>query len=153
MSDLPWLWAVFTVIAAAGQTARNAMQRELTATLLARLNEHDIVDELRVIVSDEQRTTASFTFSSQMRPSTHEFRIYGPRNGLVLDQDHETLIRLRGGRFKSYLERFVPPCLPHRRRRGQDTRCLATRGPELRPCRDLVNSCHNLSCFILTMRR
>src|SRR3954471_1044063 len=27
------LWAVFTVIAAASQTARNAMQRELTATL------------------------------------------------------------------------------------------------------------------------
>ena len=29
----PWLWAVFTVLAAAGQTARNAMQRELTASL------------------------------------------------------------------------------------------------------------------------
>ena len=28
-----WLWAIFTVLAAAGQTARNAMQRELTATL------------------------------------------------------------------------------------------------------------------------
>src|SRR5262249_37630986 len=28
-----WLWAVFTVLAAAGQTVRNAMQRELTATL------------------------------------------------------------------------------------------------------------------------
>src|SRR3954452_5471162 len=27
------LWAVFTVLAAAGQTARNAMQRELTQTL------------------------------------------------------------------------------------------------------------------------
>src|SRR4029079_12215205 len=27
------LWAVFTVLAAAGQTARTAMQRELTATL------------------------------------------------------------------------------------------------------------------------
>src|SRR6267378_247486 len=27
------LWAVFTLIAAAGQTARNAMQRELTASL------------------------------------------------------------------------------------------------------------------------
>jgi len=26
------LWAVFTLIAAAAQTARNAMQRELTAT-------------------------------------------------------------------------------------------------------------------------
>ncbi|MGE0565400.1 MAG: EamA/RhaT family transporter [Pseudolabrys sp.] len=28
-----WLWAVFTLIAASAQTARNAMQRELTATL------------------------------------------------------------------------------------------------------------------------
>jgi drug/metabolite transporter (DMT)-like permease len=28
-----WLWAIFTVLAAAGQTARNAMQRELTASL------------------------------------------------------------------------------------------------------------------------
>src|SRR5215468_3540627 len=33
MSVAPWLWAVFTVLAAAGQTARNAMQRELTASL------------------------------------------------------------------------------------------------------------------------
>jgi drug/metabolite transporter (DMT)-like permease len=29
----PWLWAVFTIIAAFTQTLRNAMQRELTATL------------------------------------------------------------------------------------------------------------------------
>lgn len=33
MSDTGWLWALFTLIAAATQTARNAMQRELTATL------------------------------------------------------------------------------------------------------------------------
>jgi drug/metabolite transporter (DMT)-like permease len=33
MSDTGWLWAVFTLIAAATQTARNAMQRELTTTL------------------------------------------------------------------------------------------------------------------------
>jgi drug/metabolite transporter (DMT)-like permease len=33
MSDTGWLWAFFTLIAAATQTARNAMQRELTATL------------------------------------------------------------------------------------------------------------------------
>jgi drug/metabolite transporter (DMT)-like permease len=33
MVDLPWLWAAFTVVAAAGQTARNAMQRELIVTL------------------------------------------------------------------------------------------------------------------------
>lgn len=29
----PWLWAVFTVLASAAQTARNAMQRSLTETL------------------------------------------------------------------------------------------------------------------------
>ena len=33
MQDSGWLWALFTVIAAAAQTARNAMQRELTASL------------------------------------------------------------------------------------------------------------------------
>ena len=30
---MSWLWVVFTLLAAAGQTVRNAMQRELTATL------------------------------------------------------------------------------------------------------------------------
>jgi drug/metabolite transporter (DMT)-like permease len=33
MIDMSWLWAVFTIAAAAAQTARNAMQRELTAKL------------------------------------------------------------------------------------------------------------------------
>ncbi len=33
MIDSSWLWALFTVIAAASQTVRNATQRELTATL------------------------------------------------------------------------------------------------------------------------
>ena len=33
MTDTGWLWVIFTLIAAAAQTARNAMQRELTATL------------------------------------------------------------------------------------------------------------------------
>ena len=33
MLDSSWLWALFTLIAAAAQTVRNATQRELTATL------------------------------------------------------------------------------------------------------------------------
>ena len=33
MLDSSWLWIVFTVIAAAAQTVRNATQRELTAKL------------------------------------------------------------------------------------------------------------------------
>lgn len=33
MSTIPWLWAVFTIVAAGGQTMRNAMQRHLIGTL------------------------------------------------------------------------------------------------------------------------
>jgi predicted dehydrogenase len=81
------------------------------SSLLKQINENEIVDELRVIISEEQGTTAYFTFSSQMRPSIHQLRIYGPKNGLVLDQDHEILIRLRGRKFKSYADIFIPPVL------------------------------------------
>lgn len=77
--------------------------------MLQRMGETEIVDELRVIISDELGTTAYFTFASQMRPVMHEFRIWGPKNGLVLDQDQETLIKLTGDRYKSYAEKFVPP--------------------------------------------
>ena len=44
--------------------------------------ENEIIDELRVMICDEERTTAYFTFSSQIRPSLHQFRIYGAKNGL-----------------------------------------------------------------------
>jgi predicted dehydrogenase len=76
---------------------------------LQRLGETGIVDEVRVIVSEAKGTTAYFTFSSQMRPSLHQFRIYGPANGLLVDQDNETLIKLPGTRYKSYLEQFGGP--------------------------------------------
>jgi predicted dehydrogenase len=79
--------------------------------LLRSIGETEIVDELRVIISDVERTTAYFTFSSQMRPSLHEFRIYGPKNGLILDQTHEIVLRLRGAKFKSYADHFIPPLL------------------------------------------
>lgn len=77
--------------------------------LLRSLGETEIIDELRVIVSEEERTTAYFTFSSQMHPSLHQFRIYGPKNGLILDHDQETLIKIRGKRFPSYAETFITP--------------------------------------------
>ena len=77
--------------------------------LLQSLGEHDIVDELRVIVSESRGNTAYFTFSSQLRPSLHQLRILGAKNGLLIDLDNETLIRLPGVRRKSYLEQFLPP--------------------------------------------
>jgi predicted dehydrogenase len=80
-----------------------------TSPLLRSMGETEIIDELRVIIHDVDGTTAYFTFSSQMRPGLHGFRIYGSKNGLMLDQDQETLIKLRGARYKSYAEKFVPP--------------------------------------------
>src|ERR1700721_1579511 len=81
------------------------------SSLLRQIDEAEIVDELRVIISEEQGTTAYFTFSSQMKPPMHLLRLYGPKNGLILDQDHEILIRLRGQKFKSYADMFFPPAL------------------------------------------
>jgi predicted dehydrogenase len=75
---------------------------------LKRMGEQDIVDELRVIIADHDRMTAYFTFSSQMRPSLHQFRIFGQKNGLLLDHDQAMLLKLRGARHKSYVEKFAP---------------------------------------------
>jgi predicted dehydrogenase len=76
---------------------------------LRELGETEIIDELRLILSEDDGMTAYFTFSSQMRPLLHQFRIYGSKNGLILDQDQETLIKLQGNMRKSYLEKFVSP--------------------------------------------
>jgi predicted dehydrogenase len=77
--------------------------------LLKSLGETEIVDELRVIICEQEGSTAYFTFSSQMRPELHQFRIYGTKNGLILDQDDETLIKFPGTRFPSYAAKFIPP--------------------------------------------
>ena len=41
----------------------------------------------------------------------HQFRIFGSRNGLLLDEQQQTVVKLRGASFKSYVERFVPPVI------------------------------------------
>ena len=79
--------------------------------LLQSLGEREIVDELRVIIRCAGGPSAYFTFSSQMRPGLNHFRIYGPKNGLTLDEDSQTVIKYRGSTFKSYAEKFVPPVI------------------------------------------
>jgi len=81
----------------------------LVSPFLQSIHENDIVDELRVIFRDEAGATAYFTFSSQMKPCLHEFRIYGPKNGLALDQNHEILLKLRGKSYPSFADKFIPP--------------------------------------------
>ncbi|MGZ8906041.1 MAG: Gfo/Idh/MocA family protein [Methylobacter sp.] len=80
-----------------------------TSPLLMQMGETDICDELRVIIKDADGVTAYFTFSSQIRPSLHQFRVYGAKNGLILDHDQQTVVKLEGHRRKSYLEKFVSP--------------------------------------------
>lgn len=87
----------------------NVIAHGFISPMLRGMGETELIDELRVIVSEEKGTTAYFTFSSQMRPALHSFRVYGSKNGLMIDQDQETLTKLRGQRYVSYVEKFVPP--------------------------------------------
>jgi predicted dehydrogenase len=89
--------------------SQEIVTQAFTSPALRAMGESELIDELRVLITEEGRTTAYFTFSSQMRPSLHQFRVYGPKNGLLLDQDQETLIRLKGKKSKSFLEKFVTP--------------------------------------------
>jgi predicted dehydrogenase len=82
-----------------------------SSCLLKGIGESEIVDELRVIISENDRTTAYFTFSTQMKPYLQEFRLYGPKNSIILDQGHEVVLCLRGNKFKSYADYFIPPIL------------------------------------------
>jgi len=91
--------------------APHVIAHGFVSSLLRQINESEIVDELRVIVTDEQGTTAYFTFSSQIRPSIHQLRIYGPKNGMILDKNHEILLKLSGSKFKSYADMFIPPVM------------------------------------------
>jgi len=79
-----------------------------TSERLKTVGETSFCDELRVIIHGGA-TTAYFTFSSQMRPSLHLLRLYGPKNGLIMDEQQQTVVKIRGQRYKSYLDQFLPP--------------------------------------------
>jgi predicted dehydrogenase len=79
-----------------------------TSPFLQSIHENGIIDEVRVIVRDDA-ATAYFTFSSQIRPAPHEFRLYGPKNSLVVDDEHQTLLKIKDRDYKSYLRYFIPP--------------------------------------------
>ena len=89
---------------------------------LRRLGCDDIFDELRVIVSEERGTTAYFTFSTQMRPSLHQFSIYGHEQGITIDEDRRTLITLSGTGFKSHAEHVLQPLLYAKQYAGNSLR-------------------------------
>ena len=82
-----------------------------TSPFLKSIKETDISDELRVVIQDNDITTAYFTFSSQINPVLHQFHVYGSKNSLIIDDDNQTLIKVKGGKYKSYLNHFVNPMI------------------------------------------
>lgn len=79
-----------------------------TSPFLKRIGQEDIVDEVRVIIQDKDSCTAYFTFSSQISPSIHQFRVYGPKNSIIVDDDYQVLIKEGNREYKSYLRYSLP---------------------------------------------
>jgi len=94
--------------------------------LLRQIGESDVTDELRVQAWDGRNTTASFVFSSQLGPPTNGCRIYGPKNTLIVDNVHHTIVRVTNRSYKSFLNYFVPP-LAMAREYARNTRTNVSR--------------------------
>jgi len=87
----------------------SVMAHGFSSNFLKGIGQDDIIDEVRVLIKDGDSTTAYFTFSSQMKPTLHQFRLYGPINSLIVDDDHQLLLKIRNEEYKSYLRYFMPP--------------------------------------------
>jgi predicted dehydrogenase len=88
---------------------------ELTASIhqsaqLRRLGGEEVMDELRVMMRDKTGLTASFCFSTQMKPGQNCLRIFGPTNSMVVDLTSGSVIKSPGKGHKSYLT-FIRPQL------------------------------------------
>jgi predicted dehydrogenase len=82
-----------------------------TSPKLRSRGETSLIDELRVAISDNQKTTAYFTFSTQIAPPIQELRVFGPKGSIIVDNLHRTVVELKksDSDYKSYLNFFVPP--------------------------------------------
>ena len=99
-----------------------------TSTLLRKIGERDIIDELRVVIKDKENVTGNFIFSTTIGPMQNQFRIFGPKNGIVVDHINRTTVKLNHKSYKSFLNYFLGP---------------AKIGNEY-----IKNSINNIACFI-----
>jgi predicted dehydrogenase len=77
-----------------------------------------VLDELRVLLRDINGTTAFFCFTTQIKPGLNQLRVFGPRNSLTVNHVSGTVVREKGGSFKSYLTFFFPPLVAAREQLG-----------------------------------
>lgn len=76
---------------------------------LKSIGENKIPDELRVMIYDRDNMSAFLTFSTQIRPAAlHQFRIYGPNNGIFVDHNTQTVQFIDNVSYKSYLNYLAP---------------------------------------------
>lgn len=87
----------------------DVLAQGFTSRYLKDMGAEDIKDEVRVIIRGRDDTTAYFTFSTQIRPVPHQFRIYGSKNSIIVDEDHQILIKIENKEYKSFLKYFIPP--------------------------------------------
>jgi predicted dehydrogenase len=82
-----------------------------SSPLLQSIGEHDIFDELRVIITDQRRFTAYFTFTTQLNPPVQEVRLFGSKGAIVVDNVHRTVVEVNRSNadYKSYLNFLAPP--------------------------------------------
>lgn len=85
-----------------------------TSPFMKAKGEIEILDELRVIINDNNSTTAYFTFSTLINPMIHQFRVYGHKKSIIVDDLHQTLIEISNN-YKSYLNHFIPPFIEAKR--------------------------------------
>ncbi len=78
---------------------------------LRRLGGQDVLDELRVLIRDRKGTTATFCFSTQIKPGLNQLRLFGPANSVTVDLNSGTVLAHRGKSYKSYLTYLLPPLL------------------------------------------
>ena len=75
---------------------------------LRRFGDSEVLDELRVLIRDNNSTTAFFCFSTQIRGRSR-LRIYGPHGSITADVVTGTVVRNPNRSYKSYLTYFLPP--------------------------------------------
>lgn len=79
-----------------------------SSKFLKDLGETEMKDELRAMIKDGMGSTAYLTFSTQLRPPLRQLIVVGTKNGLLLDQDHHALIKLKGKGRLSYIDKVLP---------------------------------------------
>ena len=78
----------------------------------------EVRDELRVQMRDRRGTTATFCFSTQIRPGLNVLRVHGPKNSITVDLASGSTVAHRGRSFKSYLTYLLPSLVAARAHLG-----------------------------------